>query len=53
MVAVLNHLQNGPQPPTTGVGSVLAFLESAQAVEVAEEFVGTADEVDDPFGSVR
>src|SRR6266513_2369089 len=52
-VAVLDHLENGLQHADDGaVRAVLAFVESAQAVEVTEEFVSAVDEVNDHFGSI-
>jgi hypothetical protein len=47
------HLEHGLQHADDGaVGAVHAFVESAQAVEVTEEFVSAVDEVNDHFGSM-
>ena len=48
---MVDHLKHRLQyPDDRAVRSVHAFVEPAQSVEVAEEFVGTVDEVNDHFG---
>src|SRR6266850_5581392 len=49
----LDHLEHGSDHPRDRAeGSVLALVESAEAVEVAEELVGAVDEVNDHRGMV-
>ena len=50
---MVDHLENGLQHADDGaVRAVHAFGESAQAVEVTEEFVSAVDEVHDHFRSM-
>ena len=49
-IAAFDHLEHALQHADDGaVGTVHAFVEPAQAVEVTEELVGAVDEVNDHF----
>ena len=51
---MVDHLENGLEhTDDCAVGTVLAFSEPAQTVEVTEEFVGAVDEVNDPRKRLR
>jgi hypothetical protein len=49
-----HHLENGLQhADDCAIGTVHAFVEPAQAIEVTEELVSAVDEVNDHFGSMK
>ena len=51
--ALLDHLQDGVEHARDGrEGLVLSLVESAQAIEMAEELVGAVDEMNDHAGVV-